>query len=54
MQYRLDLRAAIREDFVNKLGNLRHSIGTYDRLILATIPITKEENLPAKCHLTWR
>ncbi|MGA9933908.1 MAG: hypothetical protein WBP83_02200 [Nitrososphaeraceae archaeon] len=40
-------RAAIREDFVNKLGNLRHSIGTY-RLIRATIPIIKEENLPAK------
>ena len=42
------LRAAIREDFVNKLGNLRHSIGTYNRLIRATIPIIKEENLPAK------
>jgi hypothetical protein len=37
------LRAAI-----NKLGNLRHSIGTYARLIRATIPIIKEENLPAK------
>ena len=42
------LRAAIREDFVNRLGNLRHSIGTYDRLIRATVPIIKEENLPTK------
>jgi hypothetical protein len=27
------LRAAIREDFVSKFGKLKHSIGTYDRLI---------------------
>ena len=29
-------------------NNLRHSIGTYDRLIRTTILIIKEENLPAK------
>ncbi|WP_458720380.1 hypothetical protein [Candidatus Nitrosocosmicus sp. R] len=27
------LRAATREDFVNKLGKFKHSIGTYDGLI---------------------
>lgn len=32
------LRAAIREDFMNKLGKLRYSIGTQDRLIRATVP----------------
>ena len=45
------LRAAIREDFVSKLGNLKHSIGTYDRLIRATVPVIKEDNLPAKFFL---
>ncbi|MGC1132367.1 MAG: hypothetical protein WA941_06065 [Nitrososphaeraceae archaeon] len=34
------LRAAIREDFVSKLGRLKHSIGTYERLIRATVPVT--------------
>lgn len=33
------LRAAIREDFIIKLGMLKHSIGTYDRLIRATVPV---------------
>lgn len=42
------LRAAIREDFVSKLGRLRHSIGTYDRLIRATIPIIKADDHEAK------
>ena len=42
------LRAATREDFVNKLGKLKHSIGTYDRLIRATIPVIMEENLQAQ------
>jgi hypothetical protein len=39
------LRAAIREDFLSKLGRFKHSIGTYDRLIRATVPITTEDNL---------
>ena len=39
------LRAATREDFVKKLGKLNHSIGTYDRLIRATVPVIMEENL---------
>lgn len=42
------LRATIREDFVSKLGRLRHSIGTYDRLIRATIPIIKTDDHEAK------
>ena len=45
------LRAAIREDFVSKLGKLKHSIGTYDRLIRATVPIMTEGNLQAKFFL---
>ena len=45
------LRAAIRENFVNKLGKLRHSIGTYDKLIRATVPIMTEDNLQAKFFL---
>ena len=44
------LRAAIREDFVSNLGKLKHSIGTYDRLIRATVPITTD-NLQAKFFL---
>ena len=39
------LRAAIREDFVGKSGKLKHSIGTYDRLIRATVPIITEGSL---------
>jgi hypothetical protein len=39
------LRAATREDFVNKLGKFKHSIGTYDGLIRATVPVIMEENL---------
>jgi hypothetical protein len=45
------LRAAIREDFVSKLGKLNHSIGTYDKLIRATVPIMTEDNLQAKFFL---
>jgi hypothetical protein len=45
------LRATIREDFVSKLGKLKHSIGTYDRLIRATVPVTIEDNLQAKFFL---
>jgi hypothetical protein len=39
------LRAATREDFTSKLGKLKHSIGTYDKLIRATVPVIMEENL---------
>ena len=39
------LRAATREDFVKKLGKLKHSIGTYDRVIRATVPVIIKENL---------
>ena len=39
------LRAATREDFVKKLGRLKHSIGTYDRVIRATVPVIIKENL---------
>jgi hypothetical protein len=42
------LRAATREDFVKKLGKLKHSIGTYERLIRATIPVIIEEDLQAQ------
>ena len=45
------LRAAIREDFLSKLGRFKHSIGTYDRLIRATVPIMIEDNLQAKFFL---
>ena len=31
-----------------KLGKLKHSIGTYDRLVRATIPVIMEENLQAQ------
>ena len=34
------LRAATREDFESKIGRLVYSIGKYERLIRATIPIT--------------
>src|ERR687888_1033607 len=33
------LRAATREDFESKIGRLVYSIGKYERLIRATIPI---------------
>jgi hypothetical protein len=45
------LRAAIREDFASKLGKLKHSIGTYDRLVRATVPVIVEGNLQAKFFL---
>lgn len=45
------LRAAIREDFISKLGKLKHSIGTYDRLIRATVPVIIEDNHEAKFFL---
>src|SRR6266496_5583444 len=33
------LRAATREDFESKIGRLEYSIGKYERLIRATVPI---------------
>ena len=33
------LRAATREDFESKIGRLVYSIGKYERLVRATIPI---------------
>jgi hypothetical protein len=33
------------------LGKLNHSIGTYDKLIRATVPIMTEDNLQAKFFL---
>ncbi len=36
-------RALLRESFEEKLGKLRHSIGTYEKLIRAIIPIEKLE-----------
>jgi hypothetical protein len=42
------LRAATREDFESKIGRMEYSIGKYERLIRATIPIilsdSKEED----------
>lgn len=45
------LRAAIREDFSNKLGKLKHSIGTYDKLIRATVPVMIEDDFQTKFFL---
>jgi hypothetical protein len=33
------LRAATREDFESKIGKMEYSIGKYERLIRATVPI---------------
>jgi hypothetical protein len=35
------LRAATREDFESKIGRLEYSIGKYERLIRATIPLKR-------------
>jgi hypothetical protein len=45
------LRAEIREDFMSKLGSLKHSIGTYDKLIRVTIPVAPKDNHSAKFFL---
>jgi hypothetical protein len=45
------LRAAIREDFISKIGRLKHSIGTYDNLIRATVPIIAGKDGEAKFYL---
>ncbi|MGC1928167.1 MAG: hypothetical protein WA667_04280 [Candidatus Nitrosopolaris sp.] len=38
------LRAATREDFEIKLGRLQYSIGKYEKLIRATVPILLSRN----------
>lgn len=40
------LRAATREDYESKIGKLQYSIGKYEKMIRATIPlmIDKEDN----------
>ena len=37
-------RAAIREDFEIKIGKLRYSIGKYEKLIRAIVPILHSRN----------
>ena len=43
-QYAIEavLRAAIREEFESNIGKLEYSIGKYERLIRATVPIILE------------
>jgi hypothetical protein len=43
-QYAIEavLRAAIREEFESNIGRLEYSIGKYEKLIRATVPITFE------------
>jgi hypothetical protein len=43
-QYAIEavLRAAIREEFESEIGKLEYSIGKYEKLIRATVPITFE------------
>ena len=38
------LRAATREDFESKIGRLEYSIGKYEKLIRATIPLPSKED----------
>ena len=38
------VRATTREDFETKLGRLRYSVGKYDKLVRATIPISPSSN----------
>jgi hypothetical protein len=38
------LRAATREDFESKIGRMEYSIGKYERLIRATIPLPSKED----------
>jgi hypothetical protein len=45
------LRAAIREDFESKIGKLEYSIGKYEKLIRATVPITFSGNEGKKFYL---
>ena len=39
------LRAVTREDFEPKIGRLVYSIGKYERLIRATIPLPSKEDV---------
>jgi hypothetical protein len=45
------LRAAIREDFESKIGRLEYSIGKYEKLIRATVPILSSRNEGKKFYL---
>ena len=45
------LRAAIRENFESKIGKLEYSIGKYERLIRATVPIVFSGNEGKKFYL---
>lgn len=45
------IRAATREDFEIKLGRLQYSIGKYDRLVRATIPIPAPDDDKSKFYL---
>jgi hypothetical protein len=45
------LRAAIREDFESKIGKLEYSVGKYQKLIRATIPVRFIEEEEAKFYL---
>jgi hypothetical protein len=45
------LRAATREDFEDKTGRLHYSIGKYERLIRATVPIIVKDYESSKFYL---
>jgi len=45
------LRAATREDFESKIGRLEYSIGKYEKLIRATVPIIFSANEGKRFYL---
>jgi hypothetical protein len=45
------LRAATREEFESKIGRLEYSLGKYERLIRATIPIRININGESRFYL---
>jgi hypothetical protein len=45
------LRAATREDFESKIGRLEYSIGKYEKLIRATVPIIFGNNETKRYYL---
>jgi len=45
------IRATTREDFETKLGILYYSLGKYERLIRATIPIPAHDNTKSRFYL---
>jgi hypothetical protein len=45
------LRAATRQDFESKIGRLEYSIGKYERLIRATVPIRVNVEEESKFYL---